>query len=105
MIFVRARNAEANLELLEDDSQSPPDWIVTYNGQICSVGSEGSARSQYSWLELLPRIKANALSEEDAEKRREQLAAWLKHYRRGQQGFVPKPKPKDDPDPEPDFGM
>ncbi len=103
MIYVRARNAAEKLELLEDTSTSPSDWIVTWNGHVCSVGSEGSARSQFSWLELLTRTKENALSDEAVERLRHQVAAWLKLFQRG---FIQKPKPPGgDPDPEPDFGM
>jgi len=91
MIYVRARNAAEKLELLEDTSKSPIEWIVTRNGQVCSVGSESSAKSQYSWLELLPRVKENAVAEEEEEKLRRQVAAWL--------------APKPGPDPGPDFEM
>lgn len=82
---------------------------MTCNGRVVSVGSEGSARSQYSWLELLPRVEENALAEKEAKKLLRQVAVWLKLYKRGQQRLIPKPKPKPKPkpdaDPEPDFGM
>jgi len=106
MIYVRARNTAANLVLLEDTSKSPAAWIVMRGGQVCCVGSEHDATSQYSWLQWFPRIPENALTPDEArEVLQDRGSASL--AARIEQGLVPqaKARPKADPQPDPEFVM
>ena len=93
MIFVRARWAAANIELLEDDSTKPSTWIVAENGVVVAMpGSPEEAAGLYSglvWLDI-----AEALSAGQERAVRESLAK-----------FRQRKRPEPDPEPEMEFGM